>query len=212
MGTVPAEIWAARLDRQLTAREARELAGLLPPDRRERLLRLRREELRREPLCAYLLLRRALWEKYAWTELPAMGRSPGGKPYFPEFPEVFFNLSHTDGAVLAALAGCPVGVDVQRFRPVSRRMLQRLAAGGGEAGFFPDWVRREALAKCRGVGISALLAEAPDLLPGERFEPLELFPGYAAGIAVQGGEISGRIHLCALAELLDWAEQKDGRG
>ena len=43
---------------------------LLPPERRERLLRIKQPEKRREPLCAYLILRHALWEQYRWRELP----------------------------------------------------------------------------------------------------------------------------------------------
>ena len=52
------ELWAARLERPLTEAEEAAMLALLPPERRERLLRLRQPEKRREPLCAYLMLRR----------------------------------------------------------------------------------------------------------------------------------------------------------
>ena len=84
---------------------------LLPPERQERLLRIKQSEKRREPLCAYLILRHALWEQYRWRELPPIRLTSLGKPYFPDFPEVHFNLSHTTGAVLVALSGEPVGVE-----------------------------------------------------------------------------------------------------
>ena len=64
------EIWTARLDRALTPEEESALMAALPPQRLERLERLKQPEKRREPLCAYLLLRRALWEQYRWRELP----------------------------------------------------------------------------------------------------------------------------------------------
>ena len=64
------ELWAARLERPLTERETEAMLPLLPPERQERLLRIKQSEKRREPLCAYLILRHALWEQYRWRELP----------------------------------------------------------------------------------------------------------------------------------------------
>ena len=54
------KLWAAELERPLTAEETERLTALLPPGRRERLLRVKDPARRREPLCAYLLLRLAL--------------------------------------------------------------------------------------------------------------------------------------------------------
>ena len=107
------ELWAARLERPLTERETEAMLPLLPPERQERLLRIKQSEKRREPLCAYLILRHALWEQYRWRELPPIRLTSLGKPYFPDFPEVHFNLSHTTGAVLVALSGEPVGGDIK---------------------------------------------------------------------------------------------------
>ena len=142
------ELWAARLERPLTERETEAMLPLLPPERQERLLRIKQSEKRREPLCAYLILRHALWEQYRWRELPPIRLTSLGKPYFPDFPEVHFNLSHTTGAVLVALSGEPVGVDIEHIRPVSERAMRRLADVTTERAFFQSWVRREALARC----------------------------------------------------------------
>ena len=49
--------------------------------------------------------------------------TPHGKPYFPEHPDVHFNLSHTAGAVLVGLSDRPVGVDIEHIRPVSQRTM-----------------------------------------------------------------------------------------
>lgn len=138
------ELWAARLERPLTERETEAMLPLLPPERQERLLRIKQSEKRREPLCAYLILRHALWDQYRWRELPPIRLTSLGKPYFPDFPEVHFNLSHTTGAVLVALSGEPVGVDIEHIRPVSERAMRRLADVTTERAFFQSWVRREA--------------------------------------------------------------------
>ena len=62
-------LWAAHFNRTMGPGEMQRLLPLLPPERRERLLRLPAEK-RREPLCAWLLLRLALRESFGWTELP----------------------------------------------------------------------------------------------------------------------------------------------
>ena len=74
------ELWAARLERPLTDRETAAMLRLLPEEERQRLERLKQPEKRREPLCAYLILRRALWEQYRWRDLPEIRLSSFGKP------------------------------------------------------------------------------------------------------------------------------------
>lgn len=172
------ELWAARLERPLTERETEAMLPLLPPERQERLLRIKQSEKRREPLCAYLILRHALWEQYRWRELPPIRLTSLGKPYFPDFPEVHFNLSHTTGAVLVALSGEPVGVDIEHIRPVSERAMRRLADVTTERAFFQSWVRREARAKRLGTPVE--LGRETPLGPEERLWQAEVFPGYHA--------------------------------
>ena len=137
---MPIGLWAVRLDRPLTEEETAELMSLLPAERRERLLRTGLEK-RREPLCVYGVLRLALCRTYGWQTLPQMVCTDRGKPYFPEFSGVHFSLSHTEGAVLAGVADEPIGVDIERIRPVSRRLMERMPSGT-EDDFFRIWVRR----------------------------------------------------------------------
>jgi 4'-phosphopantetheinyl transferase len=118
-----------------------------------------------------------------------------------------FNLSHSGGIALIAVAfGVEVGVDVERIRP--RRNLLRLAeraldpaaaaavrAASPErrlAAFHAAWTRREAIAKCRGVGLWAPLPTTPVSL-----SPLDAGPGFAAALAV-AGEAMPPVRLLAL--------------
>ena len=112
------------------------------------------------------ILRRALEEQYHWRgALPPMAWTEGGKPFFPQEPAVHFSLSHTPGGVLAGLSAAPIGVDLERTRPVHPRLLARTGCTGAED-FMAGWVRREARAKRLGT-------------------PVEL------GAAVAGGGLSG---------------------
>ena len=49
---VPIELWTARMERPLSDREREAMLPLLPPERRERLLRVRQEE-RRKACCGW---------------------------------------------------------------------------------------------------------------------------------------------------------------
>lgn len=170
-------LWATRLDRPLTEGEEARLLELLPPERRQRLLRLPRREQRREPLYAYRLLTLALERECGWSTLPPMAHTPLGKPYFPDFPEVAFSISHTGGAVLVGVSGQAIGVDIERLRPVAPALLDRFGAGTAEA-FFLSWVRREARAKRTGTPVE--LGEESGLAPGEQLWYPEAVSGCAA--------------------------------
>ncbi|WP_418724739.1 4'-phosphopantetheinyl transferase family protein [Dysosmobacter sp.] len=198
---MPIELWAARLERPLTAEEDAAMLALLPPERRERLERLRQPEKRREPLCAYLILCRALWEQYRWRALPPIRTTSLGKPYFPDHPDVHFNLSHTAGAVLVALSDRPVGVDIERIRPVSPRTMRRLADVQTERAFFESWVRREARSKRSGAGVGTMLTAEEPLQRGEQFYELDTFPGYAAGVSTRGGGPPSPLRRYTLDEI-----------
>ena len=195
------ELWAARLDRPLTEAEEERLMRSLPAERRERLERLRIREKRREPLCAYALLQRMLRERYGWESFPELALTDRGKPYFPAFPEVHFSISHTEGAVLAAVAEHPVGVDLERLRPVRRSMLDRFGAESAES-FFKLWVRRESRGKCSGAGIAGMLRAEPPMQAEENYLELEVFPGYAAGVAWYGEARSVSVTQIAMETVL----------
>lgn len=195
------DLWAARLERPLTERETELILRILPPNRRERLMKLRQEEKRREPLCAYLMLYLALWELYQWREFPEMAENSMGKPYFPEHPEVHFNISHTTGAVLVGVSDQPIGVDIERVRPVSQRAMRRLADVSTERAFFQNWVRREARTKRSGNGIGTMMRSETPLQQGEFYYELDTFPGYVAGVATRDRTPLGPLRKYSLDEL-----------
>lgn len=135
-----------------------------------------------------------------------------GKPQLAEAPErLSFNLSHSTGLALIAIApgGVKVGVDVERLRP--RRDLPRLAArwlpaadaaavsaasaAQRTAVFYAAWTRHEARVKCTGVG----LAGPP---PGEEVRAwnVEVGAGYAAAVALCGDGVPAREPRIALRE------------
>lgn len=80
------------------------------------------------------------------------GALPRGKPWFPQYPQIHFNLSHTAGAAVCALHDQAVGVDVERLRPPPVHLARGMAAEP----FFREWTAREAAVKRRGGSALAL--------------------------------------------------------
>lgn len=124
-----------------------------------------------EHRAAWELLALALERELGIPVLPETGRGEEGKPFFPERPDVRFNLSHSRGAVACAVHDEEIGVDIERLRTPPKR----LGRGMAPEDFFRLWTAREATVKRRGQGVAALLrGEAPDprcrclteLLPG----------------------------------------------
>ena len=86
-------------------------------------------------------------------ELPSVETTTGGKPYFPDVPELHISLSHTRGVVLAAISRFPVGVDVEyhrQFRESTARRLKETPHGDLE--LFELWTLRESWYKLTGRG------------------------------------------------------------
>ena len=81
-------------------------------------------------VLAELLLRRALREEYGLAELPKIETEEKGKPFFPDHPEIHFNLSHCKYAVACALDRAPVGVDAEALGRLLRPGAQPVSETG----------------------------------------------------------------------------------
>jgi 4'-phosphopantetheinyl transferase len=147
------------------------LPGLLEPDEIARAARFRFEEDRdRFRLCraaARIVLAR-------YVGLPAarlrFGRGTHGKPHLLDETDarLEFNLAHSGGLGILAVAGRAVGVDVERIDAghsgddVARRFfatdeverLETLPARERVDAFFSCWTRKEAYLKARGDGLA----------------------------------------------------------
>jgi len=81
---------------------------------------------------------------------------------FAPVPEngVYWSLTHKSGWVGAVAAQQPVGIDLERIKPVRRRLFAKVAPqedwdllrGADENTFFRLWTAKEAVVKAEGVG------------------------------------------------------------
>jgi len=113
-----------------------------------------------------------------------------GKPSLADAGDIHFNLSHSHGhAVVAIARGFEVGIDIELVRtsPIEvatlffseeeRAALARLGPDAVDEAFFACWTRKEAVVKALGEGLSfPLHAFSVTVCPGRR-PAIERFDG-----------------------------------
>lgn len=120
---------------------------------------------------AMLLLSQVLAREYGLRSLPELRKTALGKPYFPSFPGLHFNLSHSGSWVLCAVSQAPVGVDIEGIRPrgpslpryalSEKEYAQFRRMGEDWPAFYSLWTRKEAWCKYTGQGLKRQWKEDP---------------------------------------------------
>lgn len=127
--------------------------------------------------AAYRLLKEALFREFGMDTVPDIARESGGKPFFPDFPELHFNISHSHGAAVVVLHDNSIGIDVEKLRPAPKR----LSAGKADEEFFRSWTAQEATVKRRGGSIAAVLRGRIEIDPLCRVYD-DILPGYFVSV------------------------------
>ena len=114
-------------------------------------------EVKKEKACSLIFKNRYVGE-YHFNEF--------GKPISDN---CFFNISHSNGAVIFAKDEVPVGVDIERLRPVEDNLVDYISSKEekeyiqNEIRFFEIWTSKESLTKAIGTGIKEKIKEIPGL-------------------------------------------------
>ncbi len=162
------QLWGIVLD--VTDSELPRAASILSHDERERAERLISEGHRRQSIAAHAMLRLIL-SRYCdiSPEQLAIRRTSDGKPFLSDYPSIRFNLTHSHGRALIAVAkDREVGVDLEQVRRevdvmgLAKRFLSERDLAFIEHGdpvqrherFLQAWVAREAVFKADGRGIT----------------------------------------------------------
>lgn len=218
MRCAPGEVHIWRIELDCAVKTVAALSATLSPDEEQRAARFRSTELRDRWTVARGALR-CILATYAGCAPGAVvfREGPQGKPALaPPAADIPFNLSHTGGLALVAIAERGrVGIDAEIVRPevevedLSRRFfapaeaaeILALPPDARLAAFFTCWTRKEAFVKALGGGLSVPLDrfqvsvrtdEPPRLVwaEGEKTEHWSLLdvsePGVAAALVVDG--------------------------
>lgn len=103
-----------------------------------------------------------------------------GKPYLADYPDVHFNLSHSDGITACIIENRECGIDcekVREYRPnVMKRafsekeqvMIESAPEDKRDMLFFTLWTLKEAYIKAIGKGLSYPMSEAEFFIEADR--------------------------------------------
>lgn len=133
-------------------------------------------------LQAHQLLAVATQEYWGLSPLPTLERQALGKPFFPDFPQYQFNLSHSEPFALCALDDQSVGVDIQAVKSWRKGLPERTCSAS-ELGWLakqPDlniafsmlWSLKEARVKQSGLGLRTSIREISIPLPEHTNSPV----------------------------------------
>ena len=170
--------WFKRTIESLTQEEYEQCLKWMDPARREQVLNRTLEESRRATVLGEWMVKTTLADRCGVPlEKIKLFRTPKGKPYAEDLP-LQFSISHTDGWVAVAFHEQPIGIDIERVRPIRQGVPRRVCTPRELAlleqtppeeqttRFFELWTAKEAYFKCIGTGITDLQAiSVADLKP-----------------------------------------------
>lgn len=148
---------------------------IYPRARRDEIARCKSEKVKREKYFAWKLLRKALTDYFNLDfDNLQFAKTANGQWICPD---VFFSISHSDGAVCVAASSFPVGVDIEKRKGVNPSLAARiltereygvyegLKETEKEEFLLESWVKKESIFKRRGA--SALMPGSLDTLGDE---------------------------------------------
>lgn len=140
----------------------------MPDEKAARVARCADSQQRVSMLLSEALLAYALKRSFALaSEKEQRALSANGKPCWRDLAgKPCFSLSHSDSVAMVALSWNEVGADVQRVKPIDKRVARRVLGDASYRAwqdaedkdrFFAEcWVRLEAALKYTGEGLTGL--------------------------------------------------------
>lgn len=164
--------------RDLTASDYQKWYALMSKDKQARVDRFRFVDDKKRTVAGEMLARKAITD---WCDVPVEGivfdKTETGKPYAKGLP-VEFNISHSGNMVVCVVDDKPVGIDIEKIRPIDLKVAKRICTEeeqiylfgctptdqdfiytsdrGMLTRFFKIWTAKEAYCKLKGIGIGAL--------------------------------------------------------
>ena len=137
--------------------------------REKELALIKNTSVVREKRAAEAALWRAFSDRYPKERYPFdYPRTDRGKPYFPQYPDFHFSLTHTPDLAACARADVSCGLDMElvgrigervvsnAFNPVERDYVLSLDPENRSLASAQIWCMREAYGKMLGCGITYL--------------------------------------------------------
>lgn len=144
----------------------------MPEYRRRKIDAMRFDKDKRLSLGVGLLLSRALRDWGIDCPEPEIGYSIHQKPFLTQFPNLHFNLSHSEERVMCAISDCEIGCDVELVTPIDLNIAKKFffasefeSIANHPDGtsrydiFFRFWTLKESFMKVTGLGFYLNLSD-----------------------------------------------------
>lgn len=180
--------------------------------RREKADKVKFPEDKKRSVAAGMLINRGLSE-YGLRECDMVyGTNQNGKPFFREYPQIRFSLSHSGEYVMAAFSDMEIGCDIQQMEQTNLKIARRFfapeeyayvidqdEASAQEEAFYRIWVLKESFLKALGTGMALSMTDFAIQIQDDRvigvrqnvnnkkysFEEYDLIKGYKAACCVE---------------------------
>ncbi|GAA0136332.1 4'-phosphopantetheinyl transferase superfamily protein [Paenibacillus sp. YSY-4.3] len=222
------EIYGIRLDTNIDSLPIWKLVHALPLERQERIHRFRRKEDALRTLAADLLSRLLICSKLNIRNKDIrLTQNAYGKPRLEDNAALHFNNSHSGEWIVSAIAGLPIGIDVEKVEAIDFSLAERffsqqecldLDMRQGEAKlnyFFDLWTLKESYIKTAGMGLSMPLDSFTiragsdgriELITLNKFRDCSfkqypIGPGYKLSVCTQDNRFPNHIGLLSMDEL-----------
>lgn len=106
--------------------DSHRLLPFMSEQRLEKINGISNEKVKSEKICAYALLRYALFMEYGIDEAPLFSYGEREKPYLGNIPDVFFSLSHAGGYSACVVSDEEIGIDLQDYRPMKFDISEKI--------------------------------------------------------------------------------------
>lgn len=173
---------------KLTSADYAKWYTLMSKVKRARVDRFRFTDDKKRTVVGEMLARKAIAE---WRNVPAesivFDKTESGKPYAKGLP-VEFNISHSGDMVVCVVDEKPVGIDIEKIRPIDLNLAKHICTDEELISlfghtpteqdfayttdqelltrFFELWTVKEAYGKCMGTGVSDIRKQ---VLPSKQF-------------------------------------------
>ncbi len=133
------------------------LSTFLSDENIKELSRYKLEETKKEKAVSMILKNKYIGEYYL---------NESGKPLSKS---CFFNISHSKGYVVFIKDDVPIGVDIEKIRPVEDDLINYISSSEekkyitSDQKFYEIWTNKESLTKCLGTGIKEKIKDIPSL-------------------------------------------------
>ncbi len=154
-------------------------------------------------------------------------KSPGGKPFWKNDGQFFFNIAHANRWVICGTGNAEIGVDIEFIKRKSVASISSAFFSSQEQdyinsesdklrAFYKIWTLKESYLKCIGKGLNYPLKEfcvinrkyTKGYDPSQKqdkfkFKSFELGSEYLIGICTKGKQLPKAIETISLSELIN---------